>query len=54
MMSWSSSDDDDELYWDGVVIGLQIDGDHSGGVYTSYVKDGDEFSSMWQSVQGNS
>lgn len=40
-------DDDDELYWDGVVI-LQIDGDHSGGVY-SY-KDGDE--SQWQSVQG--
>ena len=37
---------DDEFYWDGV-IGLEIDGDHSGGIYLP--QDGDE--SKWQSVQ---
>ncbi len=39
-------DDDGEWYWDGV-IGLEIDGDHSGGIYV--FKDGDE--SQWQGVQ---
>ena len=32
-------------------IGLEIDGDHSGGIFTSFVKEEEGFISMWQSVQ---